>query len=49
MVTLWGRRPGVGRKGTGTFFGLVASTQGNDQSGRKIRQSPAAYATGRKR
>ena len=31
-----------GRKGTGTFFGLGASTLGDDQVGRKMSQSPAA-------
>ncbi len=34
-----------GRKGTGTFFGFGASTQGDDQTGRKMSQSPAALAT----
>ena len=31
-----------GRKGTGTFVGLGASTQGDDQTDRKMSQSPAA-------
>ena len=31
-----------GRKGTGTFFGLGASTQRENQTGRKMSQSPAA-------
>ena len=29
-----------GRKGTGTFSGLGASTQGDGQTGRKMSQSP---------
>jgi len=30
------------RKGTGTFFGLGVSTERDDQTGRKMSQSPAA-------
>ena len=33
-----------GRKGTGTFLGLGAWTQRNDPTGRKMSQSPAAFA-----
>jgi len=32
----------LGRKGTGTFFGVGVATQRDDQSGRKMSQSPAA-------
>ena len=32
----------MSRKGTGTFFGLAASMQRDDQTGRKMSQSPAA-------
>ncbi len=41
-----GGADGAGRKGTGTFFGLGASTQGDEQTGRKMSQSPVASHAG---